>query len=280
MITINYRGRISNNFIQFLVGAFLSHRYNLEMRANFPINSEGIKYKEVKGGMVGSNRILVHDNNWLEIIENNLPYTDPHFHLDGYFNSILFFEKYEKEIKSFLILNYDEQISKNSVMINYRLGDIEGTRMVLPLEYYIEALDSIEYDMGYITSDSINHKFCKELIKKYDLKPINLDPSETINFSKNFNKLILSEGGFSWSIGFLSNTNNIICSGRHSYGRQSIWHGDIYFERWNKLYWDYDPEIIYDRIQLKKYQPLRLTKDQYMCYNSDGTVYIKNNEKC
>jgi hypothetical protein len=274
MVTINYRGRISNNFIQFLVGAFLSHRYNLHLGAKFPIECENIKYKKSDNNIIGHNLIKVTDNNWLDIVENNEHYIKPHFHLDGFFNNKFFFEKYENELKSFFDIKFDTT-NPEEVMVNYRIGELDGSRRVLPVEFYEDALENCRFTKGYITSDSLKHNFCKKLIDKFDLEPIILNPSETINFAKNFNKLILSEGGFSWVIGFLSQADEIICSGRHSNGREPIWHGDIYFDRWKKLYWDYDPTVIYDRIKLKKYLPIKLTENDFMCYNSDGTVYLE-----
>ena len=279
MITINYKGGTCNNFIQFLIGAFLSDRYNLYLNAEFPIKCDNIKYKKVINSKIGHNLVKVSDDNWLDIIENNRNYTDPHFYIDGFFNKKFFFEKYEKQLKNFFDISYNCEINPDEVLIHYRIGDLDGSRMVLPIEFYEDALRNCNYTKGYITSDSAHHKFCQKLIDKFNLIPIYLNPSETIDFAKNFKKLILSEGTFSWVIGFLSQTDEIICSGRHSNGRQLIWHGDIFLDRWKKLYWDYDPTVIYDRTKLKKYLPIKLTENDFMCYNSDGTVYLEKNEK-
>jgi hypothetical protein len=111
-----------------------------------------------------------------------------------------------------------------------------------------------KFNKGYITSDSLEHDFCIKLINKYNLIPVTLNPSDTIAYSKNFNKLILSEGGFSWAIGFLSKANEIICN-----SRELFWHGDIYFDKWKKLKWDYSPEVIYDKFRLKEYKPIKLS---------------------
>jgi len=275
MVTIKYNGNISNNFIQYLVGLFIAKKYNLKYVANFPIKTESIKIINHNNEFVGDNFIHVSDENWLDIVMGDIKYDSPRFHVDGYFNDKIFFETYEKELKKNMLITYDESIKEDYVMVNYRIGDIADDRRMLPLEYYYEALDSITFTKGFITSDSLNHKFCLDLIEKYNLTPVHLNPSDTLGYCKNFNKLVLSEGGFSWAIGFLSKAKEIICSGRHSGGRTHIWHGDIYFEKWKKLYWDYDPTTVYDRYLLNGYKPIRLNEDDLVFTNSDGTIRIE-----
>jgi hypothetical protein len=129
-----------------------------------------------------------------------------------------------------------KNIDKDLVFLHYRIDDIGRDRRVLPLEYYIEALETTRFNGGYITSDSLNHPNCTYLINKYNLKPVHgLSPMNTIFLGKNFNKLILSEGTFSWWIGFLSRAESIICN-----KRDFLWHGDIFLDRWKKLNWDYN----------------------------------------
>ena len=251
MVTIKYNGRISNKFIQHIVANFISRKYNLRFTNTSPLNE---KFLNTDNGIVGTNKIYVTDSNWLDIVFGETEFENPHFHVDGFFNDRKFFEFYENDIKKNMIINYDESVDKNDLMLNYRIGELDGGRRMLPVEYYYEALDSMDFNQGYITSDSLNHKFCIKLIEKYNLIPINLNPADTISFSKNFNKLILSEGGYSWAIGFLSKASEVICS-----SRWGLWHGDIYFERWKKLNWDYSPETISDKdkYRLTEYKPIR-----------------------
>jgi hypothetical protein len=75
-----------------------------------------------------------------------------------------------------------------------------------------------------------------------------------LTFGKNFNNLVLSEGTFSWWIGYMSNAENIICNKRNY-----LWHGDIFLDRWKKLQWDYDESVIYDSRKLKEYKIKKIT---------------------
>jgi hypothetical protein len=275
MVTINYNGRISNNFIQHIVGHFIARKYGLKLIPNSPVQNETIKFSSTEDGKIGDNEIIVNDDNWLDIVFGNTKYDSPHFHLSGFFNDKIFFESFEDDIKKHMTILYDDTIDDDSVMVNYRIGELNGSRRVLPVEYYYDALDSIEFNKGYITSDSLQHEFCVKLIEKYNLTPVSLNPSDTIAYCKNFNKLILSEGGFSWTIGFLSKAKEIICSGRHSDGRDAIWHGDIYFKKWKKLYWDYHPETVYGLYRLTEYRPIKLSENDFVFNNPDGTIRIE-----
>lgn len=254
MVTIHYKGRTANHFIQHIVGHFIARKYNLKLMHNSPINNQTIQFNSTDENKIGNNTIIVNDDNWLDIVFKNLEFNSPHFYLDGFFNNRKFFEFFEEDIKNNMYIQYDSSINPDDVIVHYRIGDlVQIPRCILPLEYYEEGLSLIKFDKGYITSDSLEHEFCQKLIKKFNLIPLNLNPSDTIAHCKNFNKMILSEGGFSWSIGFLSKAKEIICN-----QRELIWHGDIFFERWNKLKWDYSKDIIYDKVQLKEYKPIRL----------------------
>jgi hypothetical protein len=79
-------------------------------------------------------------------------------------------------------------------------------------------------------------EYLGELGKSYFV----VSPLETIDFAKNFNNLVLSEGSFSWWIGFLSHANNVYYN-----ERPRFWHGDIFVvSKWKKLKYDWDPTCI------------------------------------
>jgi hypothetical protein len=246
MITLRYDGRLGNNLIQFITALFFAKKHNLHFKtpANYNNNHWELLIKEpIFSGIVGTETVEINDDNYMELLDVDkvLPH---HYHFNGFFQKKEFFTKYESEIKSLLNINYKD-VDKTLTFLHYRLDDIGNDRRVLPLDYYIEALETTKFNGGYITSDSINHPNCLYLINRYNLKPIyGLSPMNTIFLGKNFNNLILSEGTFSWWIGFLSRTENIICN-----KRDYFWHGDIFFDKWKKLYWDYSDKT---PINLKK----------------------------
>jgi hypothetical protein len=130
--------------------------------------------------------------------------------------------------------------TKDEVFVAYRIGDINGIRQMLPYEYYEDALTKINPISGYITSDTPDHPNVLRLIEKFNLKNYNGSPLETIDFAKNFNNLVLSEGSFSWWIGFLSNAKNIYFN-----DRERFWHGDMFvIPEWKPLKYDWDPSCV------------------------------------
>lgn len=186
--------------------------------------------------------VCVTEQNYLQLLESdNVP--DAHYHFCDYFQIPEFLLKYEKEIRSFFNLNYQERDPKE-IFVAVRLGDAAHCRARLPRAYYEDAITRLYAEGckgGFITSDSILHPDVMYLKDKFDLLPyVNHTPMSKINFAKNFNNLVLSEGSFSFWMGYLSKAERVyINDRRHLF----TWHHDIFVvPTWRKLCYD-SPEL-------------------------------------
>jgi len=130
---------------------------------------------------------------------------------------------------------YNERYqANNDVYIHVRLGDCE-TRSP-GFNYFNQVLEKIQFTNGYISSDSLEHPICNQLIQKYDLKPLIMNEIDTIMFASTCENIILSNGTFSWMIGVLGYHSTIYYPDPNL--RES-WHGDIFvFDDWNKVQYE------------------------------------------
>ena len=191
MVNLVYQqgGRLGNNLIQYFAAYIFSKKFNLKLNVR-PNDEFNFLIKETNvDGNIGDTIIELNDNNFLDYLEcDNLKINN--YQLNGYFQLKGFLQKYEMYIKSNLSINYKE-VDKELVFVHYRIGDIINDCRMLPVEYYIEALEKLNCKGGYISSDSIGHIFCKTLIERFNLIPVNLSPVDTINFGKDFNNIVL-----------------------------------------------------------------------------------------
>lgn len=112
--------------------------------------------------------------------------------------------------------------ANNDAFVHVRLGDI--TQLTPGFAYYDKVLSSLEFTSGYISSDTITHPICKELIAKYKLTIIDKTPEETIQFASTCKHMVLSQGTFSWMMALFGyNTEKAY------YPKiKRAWHGDIF----------------------------------------------------
>ena len=219
MVSIEYNGGLGNKFFQYVAAYIFAKKFNLNIQTSPTYNSFNLPILE--GDKYEDEIIDVDDNNFLVLLKSE-KLKNAHYKFIGFYQIKEFILDYRDEIKSIFELKYDD-VDKNLVFVIYRIGDIVGTMNMLPIEYYIEMLKALKCKGGYITSDTLNHKNILYLSHMFNLEIYDNDANGTIDFAKNFNNLILSEGTFSWWIGFLSNAKNIIYN-----ERPRFWHGDIF----------------------------------------------------
>jgi len=141
--------------------------------------------------MFKPSNIIIHNDMWLQSKNFCL-------YLYKYFNNLVY--------KNKIIMSnvFKERYTDNKdLFIHLRLGDVQSNTLKLT-KYYDDLLSKIDFENGYISSDSIENETCKYFIKKYNLNIINYNEVKTIMFGSTCNNIILSGGTFSWLIGFFA----------------------------------------------------------------------------
>jgi hypothetical protein len=117
----------------------------------------------------------------------------------------------------------------NDLFVHVRMGDVP--QFTPPYSYYSSVIEKIYYMNGFISSDTIDSDLCKKLIKTYNLAIIDFNEIDTILFASTCKHLVLSQGTFSWAMGFFS-----VNSAVYFPKIKNAWHGDIFvFPEWNEV---------------------------------------------
>lgn len=247
-------GRFANQFYRNMAASFIAKRYDLKFEYSLEkeFKSMGIEfYKEGKNFY--QNCICVNEYNFYKFItSNDFPFLPENVNYNFVLNHIFCQTKeftlylkdyfYQKEIQKKIIeanpyesrynIPPDHNLIKpyikgnNDVFVHVRLGDVP--QYCPSLKYFESILSEIKFDKGYIASDSINHPLCKTLINKYKLIPYLANEVDTIQFANTCKYLVLSNGTFSWMMGFLGYFSTVYYP-----IMKVVWHGDIYqFPEW------------------------------------------------
>lgn len=235
-------GRIGNQFFHNMASHIIAKQIDLKFTYQ---DYERIKQLGIDLFTEGKNTFLQHDtvhlndSDFMEFVKNPLP---KNVVLNGYKQTrefSLFLREYFQENRLFEQIiqknKYNSRYNQNNdVFVHVRLGDMTYAIgvFVQDFNYYDRALSKVGlFGTGYISSDSIEHPICQELIAKYGLIPYNSDEIDTILFASTCSKVILSTGTFSWLIGFLAQFSAVYCP-----KIIHLWHGDIFvFDDWNKI---------------------------------------------
>jgi len=226
MIKCKWQGRLGNVLLQSVGIRLLATKFNLKVREyNNEFNFDRIGFNKFSGENSFESTINIYDNDVMELL--NKSNIEENINFDGLFQLKEFVLKYKQDIKSSFDITYEDQNTDN-VFIHVRLDDAEHVNP--GYDYYKKCLEKTKFNIGYISSDSSNNYIVDKLINEFNLILYQNNPIDTINFAKNFNKLILSEGTFSWWIGVLSKASEVYYP---KYSEKPLWHGDIFvYDEW------------------------------------------------
>lgn len=132
--------------------------------------------------------------------------------LEGFFQRKKYFLPFKEQIKEWYnFINYD--IPSDHAAIHIRLGDLRESNHpdLLPIEYYQQALDMLDFNKLTICTDTpADSEYILPLIKKYNAQIFSGNERETICFLASHNNLVLSVGSFSFWASLFSEGKNII----------------------------------------------------------------------
>ncbi len=230
-----HRGRFGNLFF---INMFL-HFYASDFDLKVSYKNEAMFYEMgiefFHGKKTYEQNFLVTDSNFLMYFDATTKHLfEPAniiIHRDMWLQDSLFclylqkyFQQPEIKLKLLEANKFKKRIQKNNdLFLHIRLGDVTSFSESL-FSYYDGVLSILKFDNGYISSDSINHDFCKYLIQKYKLKAFQKGEIETIMFANTCKHLILSGGTFSWLLGFFAQADANIFYFKY----KNPWFGNIF----------------------------------------------------
>jgi hypothetical protein len=229
-------GRLGNCLIQYSAARIFASKYGLSMDLEsnkhiLKLAGSGVNlYLGSSLSPVHSGKKIIREAEYLQLVSRDS--IDPaHYIIEDSFQDPNFISLFSEQIKETVRMPESNRIP-NSVLCHVRLGDCENSDRRLPYGYYRDALRSLTFETGVITSDSPDHPDVKSLSREFNLQISDLKPMQTLLNSNSYEKCVLSEGSFSWWIGLLSEADEILINRRL---RERPWHGDMFiFPEWRE----------------------------------------------
>ena len=229
-------GRLANRFFQNMAVHFVAKKYDIlaTYLSEAPFRELGIElYKDGKV-QTYEKHIPMDESTFMDLIQFEKKECTVVYVFDYY---------QTKEFSLFLKQNMDwERIlqhnlfkkrynSNNDVFVHVRLGDI--VKWNPGFQYYDSVISSLTFRSGFITSDTPSHPIVQSLIQKYNLLLFNKNEVDTLMFGSTCKHIILSNGTFSWLLGFLGRYSTVYFP-----KTKHVWHGDIFvFPEWKEIEW-------------------------------------------
>jgi hypothetical protein len=217
-------GRLANKLLQNIGISVLAKKYDYFPEYHDIQENNLIGLNLFYGRKKNTNFVWYHEVESLEQLLSQSIKIDNGIIYHGYFQNRYFLLNHRKSIEE--VVKKREIKKYNEVFVHVRLGD--QTHSNPGILYYEKILDSISFNGGMISSDSLENPMIKNLSEKYNLKIFNSSPIDTIIVGSEYEYRVLSNGSFSWMIGYLGDNNKVFCPTTLTY------HGDMcVYPEWN-----------------------------------------------
>lgn len=219
-------GRLGNQLFQIASGIGIAHRNS----DNFVLVKKWEYQKHFKNPLP-----MAYPSYLSRVIEKEPYYTeyslskDTNWDLFGYFQSWKYFDQCKSTI--YYYFDFDRE-SYDGVAVHVRRGDylnLQHVHPVLPISYYISAMEQFNGESFTIFSDDID--WCKSNINgsniKYHQTGVDI---EDLKIMSGFSKFIIANSSFSWWAAYLSRGEKVIAPNNYVIGEYkddripSWWH--------------------------------------------------------
>ena len=225
-------GRLCNNLIRNVFVSILAERINLIVDYAYRDIIEALGIELFSGRNSYPTQINLTDENIMDIIRSKtLPSTflieeDVYFQSNECSHYLYNYLRSERMMNRIVKLNkYSQRYnSNNDVFLHIRLGD--SVQHTPGFVYYDKVLSSIEFNKGFIASDSPDHPIIRELVEKYpNIQIIQANEVDTILFGSTCKNVVISHGSFSAIIGYMAFASKMYYP---KYEEDKKWYGDMF----------------------------------------------------
>lgn len=231
MTTTLNNGRLGNQIIRNIAVSLIAERHNLYV---IYFNHRFIKDLGIVlhvGRKKYNQSMILNDENYMSVyhsdeIQSNLKPNDAFFQTKEIIQ-LIYQYLHRDTIQSRIIEQnpFRERYQKNhDVFIHVRLTDVAHFNP--GIKYYRNAIQSVECENIYVSTDEPDHKIIQELRESYpSLNMIHYDEMKTIQYASTCRHIILSHGSFSAIIGYLSFFSTVHYP---KYDPEKMWYGDMF----------------------------------------------------
>ena len=163
--SINLGGRFGNILFYNFVADYISRKNNIKFNYNRNDDLKRLGLNFHIGNNTYNETTILTDENIDSFFED---VQDTNIVIMGYFQTpkiAKYIKNHVLEIKDDIKTQNKFDYNNNNLYVHLRLGDIVNDNIHESLYYYDTVISKIKFDKGYISSDSIDHEYCKYLIK-------------------------------------------------------------------------------------------------------------------
>jgi len=236
--TTKKNGRYGNQFIRNIAVSLLAEKLDLKVNYSSEKETSNLGIKLFSGEKIFEKTIILDEKNYFDNhFEVNFDPNKAYFQNKEIINKIFEFLHRETIMNSVIMHNPFKERYKNNndAYIHIRLGDVASKNP--GSEYYLKALNNIDFENLYISTDSKNHKIVTTIKRKYrNNKNVNIierGKIQTIQFASTCKHIILSHGSYSAIIGYLAYFSDVSYP---YYDKENSWCGEIFnIPNWKEI---------------------------------------------